>query len=45
MFARLLASDEPVFVIVLGAAHDRGRWIDDPFIEYRQIELVTIPSD
>jgi hypothetical protein len=44
MVDRLLASDEPVSVIVLGAAHDLGRWIDDPAVEYTRIEL-AIPSD
>jgi hypothetical protein len=45
MVARLLAFDEPVSVIVLGAAHDFREWIDDPSVEYKRIELATIPVD
>jgi hypothetical protein len=45
MVARLLGSDEPVSVIVLGAAHDLAKWIDDPSVEYKRIELATLPGD
>lgn len=45
MVDRLLGSDEPVCVIVLGTAHDLGRWIDDPSVDYRRIELAMFPGD
>lgn len=45
MVDRLLASDEPVSVIVLGAAHDLAKWIDDPSVEYKRIELAMMQGD
>ena len=37
MVTRLLASDEPVLVIVLGAAHDLGTRLERRRVEYKRV--------